>query len=263
MTFDIEDWYHANYPGMIIPETGETHSLEESVERILSLCKKYSAKGTFFILTSEAERRPEIVEMILKEGHEIGSHGYLHELIYNMDEENFREELKKSIEILKNITGKTSECFRAPSWSVGTDLIWYFRCLKEAGIKYDSSIFPVKTFLFGDPSSPPHPFEIEGVKEIPASVISFFGKRIPFGGGFSFRFMPFSITASFIKLLNRKGIPALFYLHPREIDPEHPRLDLPLKEKFIHYYNLKSTFKKLEELLQKFHFTSIGDYFGD
>lgn len=263
LTFDIEDWYHANYPKMIIQEISKEHSLEENVSTILELCKKYNAKGTFFILASKAEKNPQIVDKILKDGHEIGSHGYNHELIYKMDKDSFRKDLVKSLEILKSITGEKPISYRAPSWSARTDISWFFEVLKEEGIKYDSSIFPVKTFLFGDPLSPLHPFEIYGVKEIPASAINFSGIRIPFGGGFSFRFFPLFLTEFFIKKVNQKGVPAIVYLHPREIDPEHPRISLPLKERFIHYYNLKNTLNKLEKLLIKFQFVSIGEYFGN
>jgi len=263
LTFDIEDWYHANYPQMEIPDNSMEHSLEENVSILLKLCRKYNAKGTFFILSSEAEKNPFIVEMILKEGHEIGSHGYSHELVYKMGRESFERDLKKSIEILKEITGSKPLSYRAPSWSVRKEMLWFFETLREEGIKFDSSIFPLKTFLFGDPDSPTHPFEIEGIIEIPASAINLFGVRIPFGGGFSFRLFPFFLTENFIKRLNRKGFPAVVYLHPREIDPKHPRLSLPLRERFIHYYNIKNTLKKLEDLLKKFQFVSIGEYFGN
>ncbi len=263
LTFDIEDWYHANYPDMVIPETPEIYPLEESVSSLLYLCRKYHVKATFFILTSEAEKNSKIVEEILKDGHEIGSHGHSHELVYKMNEETFERDLRKSIEVLKSITGFSPKSYRAPSWSVRKEMRWFFKCIKCLGIKYDSSIFPIKTFLFGDPTAPLSPFEIEGIVEVPASAMEIFGRRIPIGGGFSFRFIPFFLTASFIKKLNRKGIPAMVYLHPREVDPQHPRLSLPLKERFIHYYNLKNTLRKLEKLLQKFKFTSIGDYFSD
>ncbi len=263
LTFDIEDWHHANYPDMKIPEFTKEHSLEDNVLTILDLCKKNNAKGTFFILSSEAEKNPKIVERILKDGHEIGSHGYSHKLIYKMDKDSFREDLRKSIEILKNLTGLKPISYRAPSWSVRTDMLWFFKCLKEEGIRFDSSIFPLKTFLFGDPSSPIKPYEIEGIVEIPASAINFIKIRIPFGGGFSFRLFPLFLTEYFIKNLNRKGIPAVAYLHPREIDPEHPKLSLPLKERFIHYYNIKNTLKKLEKLLKKFDFVSIGEFFDN
>ncbi len=263
LTFDIEDWQHANYPDMKIPESTKEHSLENNVFTILDLCKKYNARGTFFILTSEAEKNPGIAEKILKGGHEIGSHGYSHELVYKMDKESFKEDLRKSIEILKNLTGLKPISYRAPSWSVRTDMFWFFRCLKGEGIRFDSSVFPLKTFLFGDPSSPIRPYEIEGIIEIPASAINFSKIRVPFGGGFSFRLFPLLLTEYFIKNLNRKGIPAVVYLHPREIDPEHPRLSLPLKERFIHYYNIKNTLKKIEKLLKKFEFVSIGEFFGN
>lgn len=263
LTFDIEDWQHANYPEMEIPEVSMEHALEENVLILLKLCKKYNAKGTFFILSSEAEKNPSIVEAILKEGHEIGSHGYSHELVYKMDKESFRKDIKKSIEILRGITGSKPLSYRAPSWSVRRDMHWFFESLKEEGIKFDASIFPLKTFLFGDPESPPHPFEIEGIIEIPASVVNLFGIKIPFGGGFSFRLFPYFLTENFIKILNRKGIPAVIYLHPREIDPQHPKLFLPFRERFIHYYNIKNTLGKLEKLLNKFQFVSIGEYFGN
>lgn len=263
LTFDIEEWHHANYPAMEIPKVSIKHDLEQNVLTLLKLCKKYNAKGTFFVLASEAEKNPSLVEMIWKEGHEIGSHGYSHELVYKMGRESFGEDLKKSIEILKGITGSKPLSYRAPSWSVRRDMRWFFELLKEEGIKFDASIFPLKTFLFGDPESPSHPFEIEGIIEIPASAVNILGIKIPFGGGFSFRLFPYFMTENFIKRLNRKGIPAIIYLHPREIDPQHPRLSLPLRERFIHYYNVKNTLEKLEKILKKFQFISIGEYFGN
>ncbi len=261
LTFDVEEWYQANYPGIDLPfEELEDKRLVGNIEQLLRLCRKYQAKATFFLLGSTAERQPHIVEAIRKEGHEIASHGLRHCLIYRLSPFVFEAELKKSLEIIEGLTGEKVIGFRAPSWSVRRNMPWFFCLLEKYGLVYDSSLFPAKTFLYGEEGIEAVPHKIGQLHEFPPAVMSLAGFKVPFSGGFYFRLWPYFLIKKGIETFNKKGLPVVVYLHPREIDVHSPRLHLPMRERFIHYIGLKNTLAKLERLLADFRFCSIKDY---
>lgn len=260
LTFDIEEWWQANYrSSAAVPEGRTDPRLELNVDRILALCRKHNTRATFFILGQTAARFPGMVRRIESAGHEIASHGFRHALISEMTPAEFSSELEKALSLLSDITGRRVRGFRAPSWSVRLDMSWFFETLAGAGLEYDSSLFPVKTFLFGDRRAARFPHRLAGLIEIPASTVSVAGRRIPFAAGFFFRFFPLSFISRAIRTLNRRGQPAVVVLHPREFDPEGPRLQLPWRERFIQYVHVRHTEKKLDRLLSMFLFGPIGD----
>ncbi|MEW6457428.1 MAG: polysaccharide deacetylase family protein [Acidobacteriota bacterium] len=261
LTFDIEEWFHANYDVVdLLGKFGEDERLKFNTQRFLSLCERHNARATFFILARTAEKYPDIVLMIKEKGHEIATHGYSHVLVYKQSPEEFEEDLKRSIDVLQGITGEKIVGYRAPSWSSYQNFDWFFRILERNEIIYDSSIFPMKTFLYGDRYAERFPYRINNIIEIPATTLNLLGMRVPFSGGFYLRFFPYSFIKMGIKNLNKQNQPAMIYLHPREIDDLTPKLDLPFKERFIHYVNLKTAEKKLDRLLESFKFSSIKDY---
>ena len=82
-TVDFEDWYQ----GLEIPSSdwaGFEDRIPESGRRILSLLAEANVRGTFFVLGAVAERHPELIREIAAGGHEIGTHGWSHTLIYKM-----------------------------------------------------------------------------------------------------------------------------------------------------------------------------------
>ncbi|MDD5145062.1 MAG: DUF3473 domain-containing protein [Candidatus Pacebacteria bacterium] len=235
LTFDIEEWYDANYPGSkrsVIPAESR---IEREVKELLDLCEKYKAKATFFILGRVAEKNPSLIKLIHERSHEISSHGYGHRLVYNLSPEEFKKDLQKSLEILKSITGVPILGYRAPSWSLNGKTGWAYRIMAELGLKYSASIFPIKTSFFGAPEAPRFPYFIETqdkrILEIPTSTARILGKNLPFSGGAFFRVLPLWMIKKGISLVNKEGKPAIIYLHPREIDPLAPKLDLPFREK--------------------------------
>lgn len=263
LTFDIEEWFQANYPGFEMElENLEDTKLEENVCRLLEICRRHQAKATFFILGTTAEKCPSLIPMIKSDGHEIACHGYRHNLLYDLSPSEFELELKKALQILESQAGEKIIGFRAPSWSIRKDMAWFFLLLEKYGLVYDSSLFPLKTFLYGEKGMWPRPHFIGQLLELPPSIITFSLVKIPFSGGFYFRLLPYFLIKKGIKRLNQHGLPAIVYLHPREIDPDSPRLPLPLKSRFIHYFGLKRALTKLQTLLQDFRFTSVRDYFG-
>lgn len=262
LTFDIEEWYHANYKSVDCNDYKNSSSnLEHQIERLLILCNQYKVKATFFIVSSVAEKHPGSIKQISRQGHEIASHGHSHQLVYKMSPKKFKEDLKKSCSILENLTGKKILGFRAPSWSVNAKILpRFYQILEVVGLKYSSSVFPIKTYLFGIPDFPPKIHRpVTNVLEFPASIITipFLNKNIGFSGGAFFRFIPYPILKNLIARNNNQKIPVIIYLHPREIDINQPRLNLSFKEKLIHYYGVTGCYNKLENCIKDFSTTFI------
>ena len=267
-TVDLEEWFHANYNGTLF-DVGMNYEVRvvQNALKILNHFSKYNTKATFFVLGYVAEKHPDLVREIHARGHEIASHGYAHELVYNQTKEDFKYDLQKSIEIIENVTNCKVKGYRAPSWSITEKSLWAWEALEEVGLTYDASVFPIKTFLYGMPSAPRFRFmplynnrQLK-IFEIPMSTIRIFNRNIPFSGGMYFRVLPYSIIRYGIKQLNKDNNPAIVYLHPREIDPEQPRMKLSFTESLIHYTGLKACENKLVRLLEEFKFTSIEEYY--
>jgi polysaccharide deacetylase family protein (PEP-CTERM system associated) len=267
LTFDTEEWYHANYDG-IDPAAlrGRGSNFPAQVEALLTLCAEAGAKATFFVLGAVAEDHPAVVRAIAAAGHEIASHGYSHALAYRQTMAEFAADVAKAKAAIEDATGVAVRGYRAPSWSIVAANYRYLTALDELGFVYDASIFPVRTFLYGIPDAPTHIHHpvIDGrtlaLWEIPTSVVTFAGRNFGYSGGFYFRFFPGLFIEQAIRRTNRRGQPAVVYLHPREIDPGERRLSLPAKESFIHYHGLGGTKAKLAALMDKFTFTSVISY---
>ena len=259
-TVDFEDWYQG-----IEVDSSEWNRFQDRIEigaeRILYLLAKYNTKATFFILGYVAERYPNLARAIQKEGHEIGTHGYSHALIYRQVQERFTTELRKSLRMLEDIIGTKVKCHRAAFFSITEKSLWALDILLEEGITCDSSIFPVHNYRYGIPNAPRVPYHIQlnggSLLEMPISTCEFCGKSIPMAGGAYFRIYPYWLTKRLIQRVNKQGYPVIFYIHPWELDPDHPRISLPRRIAVTHYYNLKSTEQNLEKLLKDFHFTTM------
>jgi len=265
LTFDIEEWYDANYPTVDFWGVDfKKSSLETEIKVILDLCAEYQAKATFFVLGRVAEEKPHLIKAIQEKGHEVASHGYEHKLVYGLSPDLFREDLRKSLEVLEPIIGKKILGYRAPSWSFNEKTSWAYSILAELDLKYSASVFPIKTSLYGLSDAPRFPYSVKvgdagdkDILEIPTSTLKMFGQNIPFSGGFYFRFWPSFLVRAAIKKVNQEGQPAILYLHPREIDPSSLRLKLPLRENFLHYWAVSQTKDKLENILKRYQFGSI------
>ncbi|WP_240418045.1 polysaccharide deacetylase family protein [Paenibacillus periandrae] len=266
LTFDIEEWFHANYDSIAAPDRSRGSNFRAHMDTLLRICRETDCKATFFVLGCIGEDYPDVVKAIAREGHDVASHGYAHELAYKQTIDEFRDDVKKSVDILENLTGTKVLGYRAPSWSIVEGNLHYLEVLEEMGMKYDASIFPVKTFLYGIPTAPTeiHKPRVNGreidLYEVPMSVMKLGGKNIGYSGGFYFRFFPRLLIKNAIRSANRRGHSSIVYLHPREIDAHEQKLDLPFKENFIHYYSVGRTQNKLEDILRSFNFTSISEH---
>lgn len=266
-TIDTEDWFHANYEDGLFSNSSEVKStVEENTEVYLKALEENQATATFFVLGFVAEQHPDLVRRIANAGHEIASHGYGHQLVYKQTPEVFRKDVYRSKCMLEDLIGKPVIGYRAPSWSITEDSFWALGILNELGFRYDSSIFPFKNFLYGVKGAPRFPFRASqyckdagDLLEIPPSTVKMPLLNIPFSGGFYFRALPYPFIHTFAKQVNREGYPTVFYLHPREIDPKQPRLNLSKRDALIHYYGIRGCKSKMNKVVKKFDCGAIRD----
>jgi polysaccharide deacetylase family protein (PEP-CTERM system associated) len=238
--------------------------VEQNTDRLLDLLARYGARGTFFTLGWVAERQPALVRRIVAAGHEIGSHGWWHWKVSGLSADRFREEVRRSRELLEQVSGTPVRGFRAPSFSIVPGTEWAFDVLLEEGYTYDSSLFPIRRPDYGYPRASRIPNRIVrkggSLLEFPLATLSVAGLRIPVAGGGYLRQFPLSLIKAGLRQLGSSGQPGMFYIHPWELDPDQPRLPVGWLTSRRHYGGLGHTLERLETLLSDFRFTSVSEW---
>jgi polysaccharide deacetylase family protein (PEP-CTERM system associated) len=267
LSFDIEDWFQVENLREACPiDSWDRQPLrvEVGTDIILSSLEAAGARATFFILGWIAERRPELVRRIAAAGHEIASHGYGHQLVYDMTPESFRADLRRSKTLLEDICGARVLGYRAPSFSITRGSMWAIDVLREEGFAYDSSVFPVSVHdRYGMEEFGTKPFSWpNGLLEIPLAVAEIGKRKWPVAGGGYFRLLPYWVLRPLLKRINRGGQAFTFYLHPWELDSGQPRVQVAPWLGFRHYVNLRRTQPKLSQLLADFRFDSMRNVFA-
>ena len=261
LTFDVEEYFHAEaFARVLRPE--EWPSLESRVvattERLLDILDRERVCATFFVLGWVAERHPSLVREIASLGHEIGCHGYGHQMISRLTRVEFERDVTRAKAALEDATGRPVIGYRAPTFSIMRDTLWSLDVLCEAGFRYDSSIFPILHDRYGIPDAPRFPHRMKApnggeLTEFPLSTVLVLGRRVPVAGGGYFRLFPYALTRRAIARINaRDGQPAMIYLHPWEIDPDQPRLPVGPLTRFRHLVNVGKTETRLSRLLADF-----------
>jgi polysaccharide deacetylase family protein (PEP-CTERM system associated) len=268
MTIDVEEHFQVSaFAGVIEPGSWDSMSsrVEPNTERVLDLLDERSVKATFFILGWIGERHRSLVRRIAERGHEIGSHGYSHTLVYRQRPQEFREEALRSKSILEDAAGRRVLGYRAASFSIGRENLWALDVLSELGFLYDSSLFPVHHDRYGIPGAPRTIYRVRtanggSILEVPPSTVRIGKLVLPVGGGGYLRLYPSLLTRWAIRRLNRaERMPAVVYLHPWEVDPEQPRIRAPWRTRMRHYCRLHSTAGKLRSLLASFRFGALHE----
>ncbi len=265
-TVDVEDYFQVSAFESSV-ERERWPEFESRVEantlRIADLLEETCVRGTFFILGWVAERFPRLVTELHSRGHEIGSHSYWHRLIYSQSPEEFREDLRRSRDVLQDILGAPVIAYRAPSFSITQKSLWALDILREEGFEIDSSIFPVYHDRYGIAGARPdihfQQTSAGPLAEFPPSVFKLGWWNLPISGGGYFRLYPFALTRYCLSQVNKRtNHPFMFYIHPWEVDPRQPRLSGPsAMSKMRHYVNLSSTEAKLRMLLAQFEFGRV------
>ena len=261
-TVDVEDWFH----GIPIPAADKSAAerrLSVGLDRLLGLMADAGVKGTFFCLGPLATDHPELVKRIVAAGHELGCHGWSHDLLYELSPDQMRGETQRAIDALGDLTGVRTTAYRAAYFSITRRSFWALDVLASLGFKYDSSIFPVRNWRYGIEDFPPEPQVINTaagpILELPLSIRRLLGRNVPISGGAYFRIYPYAFTRANFAAAETERRPVVFYLHPWELDPEHPRVAFAWKPRATHYANLGSTVPKLRRLLRDFRFAPLGE----
>jgi polysaccharide deacetylase family protein (PEP-CTERM system associated) len=230
---------------------------------------------TFFVLGWLADRLPKLVREIQNRGHEVASHGCIHQLPDLLSADALKQDLTDSKKLLEDITGAEVVGYRAPSFSINNDIL---KTIQDSGYRYDSSYnsFSLhgrygKISLNGTGKKGIAHKISQYFYELPISNLSIKNplsfdlsafssgrnkkKRIvlPWGGGAYFRLIPLSLFKSGIKKNLRHQDAYVFYAHPWEFDPEQPRVNqAAFNFKFRHYTNLNKSQAKLRSLIESF-----------
>lgn len=266
LTVDVEEYFQVSGFEGHIPRS-EWDQLEsrvvEATQWVLDILGHAGVRGTFFVLGWVAERHPELVRAIHKDGHEIGSHGYEHRLIYEQTPRQFRSDVRLSREILQDILGEAVTAYRAPSFSITRESLWALDVLIEEGFAFDSSIYPTRHDRYGLPGAPLQPHCLHRpageIWEFPPPVWLVCGYPVPVGGGGYLRLYPYALTRGGLRAINAAGRPFAVYLHPWELDPDQPRFRPGRLRAFRHYVNLGKTARRLTRLLRDFRFGPLTE----
>jgi polysaccharide deacetylase family protein (PEP-CTERM system associated) len=265
-TIDLEEYFQVSAFESRVARTewGRFESrLAGQVALLLDLLARHEARATFFVLGWVAERQAELIRAIARAGHEIASHGWDHARVTHQTPLQFRTSIRRTKDLLEEISGAPVLGFRAPSFSIVPGREWALDILIEEGYRYDSSLFPVRRPGYGYPGASPDSHWLERpagrIAEIPPTTLAWCGLRLPAAGGAYFRLLPYGVVQAAFRQCDRRRVPGTFYIHPWEIDPAQPRLDVSWFTRVRHYGGLRGTAQRLERLLTEFRFTTIRD----
>ena len=202
-------------------------------------------------------------------GHEIASHGWIHERVETHGREGFREDVRRSLGELGDLIGAPLRGFRAPIFSITGETMWALEVLAELGLAHDSSIFPIAGRRYGIAGFPRHAVRLSrggaSIVEVPLSAVDLLGRSLPVAGGGYFRLMPPRIIQAAFTAVHRDGRPFVAYMHPYEFDPEplrhrgdeHPSRSAARREELLTNLARRTMPAKLSRLLSEFRFSSI------
>lgn len=266
---DFEDWYHPQLVEPFVAKDKKIPTMHKGLDKILELLRKNNTTATFFMVGEILQENPEILDRIISEKHEIAFHTMTHT---RLDDENFQLKFNDELKQFDKLTSKKSKGFRAPTFSLNKESSWYLDFLEKNGYLYDSSIVPAKTSMYGFPNAEISPYKISKkslekndndgkIIEFPILISKIANRKIPIGGGFYLRFFLLNKIKKSIRDYEKKNIPSTFYIHSWELTPEYfPKISLPLKNKFVTFYNIKNTYSKLDSILKEFNFGTFQNY---
>jgi hypothetical protein len=230
ITVDVEAPEHLSR--MRLPDYSPGEVLRH-VEKTLEFLSEGSGKATFFILGDAARRRPEIVSVIARGGHEVASHGFHHRPVHRLPIKDFREDLRTSREMLEDILGAPVAGYRSPAWTLGAAPPDYHAAVFEAGYAYSSSLLPALGFIRGARRDPSREFSPCTIRIGPVSI--------PAGTSWTFRLIP---AARLLRHLEGEGAHVLV-VHTHELGGGPPAAGLAPWHAFVRYAGLTGFREKL------------------
>jgi polysaccharide deacetylase family protein (PEP-CTERM system associated) len=267
LTVDLEDYYQVEGFADVVPRTswpGWPARVELGCQRLLELFAQAGRPATFFTLGYVAERHPALVREIAAAGHEIACHGYDHRLVYRQTPEQLRSDLRRARGLLEDLLGVAVNGYRAPCYSITARSTWALDVLAEEGIHYDSSVFPIYHDRYGLPGAPRFPHLLRRpagpLVELPPSTWRLGRLNLPLAGGGYFRLLPYRLFRAALRQINRRECqPAIFMIHPWELDPDQPLIKGQPLNVWRHRVGLSRTGARLRQLLRDFTFVTAGE----
>ncbi|MEL6429315.1 MAG: XrtA system polysaccharide deacetylase [Planctomycetota bacterium] len=270
LSFDVEEFFHvANLSHAFPKESWDDvpSRIDVAMDALLELLDRRGARATMFFLGWVAKRRPDLVKRCYDAGHEIASHGWEHEFLWDLDgPDGFREHLRHTEEAIEAAGAPRPVGFRASTFTLTRRTWWAFDVLAERGYLYDSSVHPVHHPTYGVPDFPPTITTVETehgpIVEFPVTTLPVGKKNMPIGGGGYFRLLPGPVHRAAIARVTKLGRPVALYLHPWEFDPDQPRIPAPAFKKFRHYVGLEKSLARLDRLLERWPFGTMAEVLG-
>lgn len=228
-------------------------AVPQNTHQYLEFLQARNASGTFFVVGNIARKYPSLINDIVSEGHEIACHSDTHIQIDKQTPEEFAYDLKRNLESLNAAGAQDIIGYRAPTFSLTAKTQWAYDYLREAGLKYSSSVLPAANPLYGWKEFGDKPRFVQGVLEIPITLHTVPLIRVPIAGGVYFRVLPFMLINYSARRHVKIGNPITSYLHPYDIDTQqehfmHPDLDNKKHLNYLMYINRSRVFKKLNKL---------------
>jgi polysaccharide deacetylase family protein (PEP-CTERM system associated) len=262
-TVDVEDWFHVCGAGGQLDQSN-WHALPSRVvsttRRLLDLLDAAQVPATFFVVGWVAERCPELVAQILSAGHEVGSHSHLHRRVYELSPSEFTADLNAATNALVRAGAPRPRVYRAPEWSLNHRALWALDELAQRGFTVDASMAPLRIVGRVDYPRVPHWRDTAAgpIVEVPPFVADRFGQVMPLGWGWGLRMSSPRRVLRTIEHANEAGIPAVLTVHPWEVDPDPPRVALPPRLRFAHYFRLAGFERRLDEIVRRTPFATLG-----
>jgi len=277
LTIDVEEWFHGhNYLEHVPPARWDEQEnrVEANTERCLELLDRHGVTGTFFVLGWTAERHPDLIRRIVAAGHEIACHSMTHPVVFQLSEQEFRDDLRRCREVLAACGVDRVDGFRAPSFTITPPVHHYWHILREEGFSYDCSIFPIHHPRYGQPGSPRHPFLLDPPAAdpcpdrdplivLPMTTARVLGVNAPFAGGGYMRLLPGFAYRMLRSIALRQGQAVVTYLHPWELDDFKPATTQSKAMKWRSQSGQDSVVAKLDAVLSRGSFRTMGGYAAD
>ncbi len=268
LTILVEDYFHVGAFENLIQQRNWSNfepRYERNTLKTLDLLDELKTKATFFVLGWIGEQNPKLIREIVSRGHEVASRGFYHRSLKNLTNEEFREDLRKTNQILEDACGQKIVGYRSAEKLSFEKDSWIFDVLAEEGFVYDASFLPtrkdLKTKRFA------HQIHTNGkaIWEFPYSTRNIGLGLLPIAGGNYFRQIPYTLMRKLVSGWTRNHEePFVMYFHVWELDAEQPRINAASKvyNQIRHYRKLDKMEWIIKENLQKYEFTTVSNFLG-